>query len=467
MNEQPEAGASGPPVVSPDASSDGTPPGRSNRSALFVVFLVVFIDLLGFGIVLPLLPLYASDLLLPLFPGEEAGPRVLRGSILGGLMASFSFMQFVAAPIWGRISDRVGRRPILLLGLVGSVVFYFLFGVASELGARGHLQLALVLMFVSRLGAGLAGATIATAQAVIADTTPPDRQRARGMALIGAAFGIGFTFGPLLGFASLFVDSAGAPGFAAALFSAGALAIALMRLPETLGPGSRRRERHWLDWGGLRVALSSPTVGTLILTFFLATFAFGGLESTLALVNRLLLTGSADVATELTRETLKTSAVEKDNFLVFAYIGLVLMLVQGFLYRRLVQSVGEVRFMRLGLVLMTLGLLGGVAILFAIDQQAAGRTMMLVSALVMFTIAVMGFAFLTPSVQALISRRSDPARQGEILGVNQSASALARILGPFLAITLFFVLPSHILPYLIGAALMGGALLLSLRIRSD
>jgi MFS family permease len=443
------------------------PPDTATRSALVIVFLVVFIDLLGFGIVLPLLPLYAQDLLLPLFPGDDAHQRVLRGGILGALMASFSFMQFIAAPIWGQISDRIGRRPVLLLGLSGSFVFYTLFGIASEIGHRGQLSLALVLLFVSRLGAGLAGATIGTAQAVIADTTPADRRRARGMALIGAAFGIGFTFGPLLGFASLFVPSPGAPGFAAALFSLVALLMAFTRLPETLRPGSSAGRRRWFNWGGLRIALHTPAVGILILTFFLATFAFGGLESTLALINRLLLTGTAERATELTTEALKASPVEKKNFLVFAYVGLILMLVQGFIYRRLVQRVGEVRFMRLGLVLMTLGLLGGVAILLAVEQHSLGQTVLLLLALVVFTVAVAGFAFLTPSVQALISRRSDPAKQGEILGVNQSASALARILGPLLGLTLFEVLPSHILPYMVGAVLMGLAFLLSLRIHHD
>src|SRR3954468_1014314 len=189
-------------------------PGRSaSRAALLTVFLVVFIDLLGFGIVLPLLPRYADRLL------EPAGvSRQLHGWVIGGLLSVFSLMQFIFAPIWGRVSDRVGRRPILLIGLVGSVVFYGLFAVASELGAQGHLALGLVLLFVARLGAGVAGATISTAQAVIADCTPPER-RAHGMALIGAAFGIGFTFGPLLGYASLWVPGAAAPGAAAALLS--------------------------------------------------------------------------------------------------------------------------------------------------------------------------------------------------------------------------------------------------------
>ncbi len=224
------------------------PSGKSRKSALFIVFLVVFIDLLGFGIVLPLLPLYADTLLKPLFPGEHQ--EVVHGVILGLLMSCFSLMQFLFAPIWGRISDRVGRRPILLLGLVGSVLFYLLFGIASDLGHEGWLFTSLVLLFVSRLGAGVAGATISTAQAVIADCTPP-QERSRGMALIGAAFGIGFTFGPLVGFASLKFPRAGAPGYIAAGLSLVALLLAIRRLPETVSPDTRGLRRGWLDWKGL------------------------------------------------------------------------------------------------------------------------------------------------------------------------------------------------------------------------
>src|SRR5262249_39027298 len=151
----------------PTAARNDSPTGH--RSTLLIVFLVVFVDLLGFGIVLPLLPLYAVDFLQPLLPGEEQRP--IRGMILGLLMSSFSAMQFLFAPMWGRLSDRVGRSPILLLGLSGSVVFYILFGVASEIGQAGWLRTGLTLLFLARLGAGVAGATISTAQAVIADIT--------------------------------------------------------------------------------------------------------------------------------------------------------------------------------------------------------------------------------------------------------------------------------------------------------
>ncbi len=449
--------------TAPPPPAEAPPAPTSNRAALLIVFLVVFIDLLGFGIVLPLLPLYATDLLEPLFPGD--GARVLRGALLGLLMASFSLMQFLFAPLWGRVSDRVGRRPILLLGLAGSVMFYSLFAVASELGAGGSPGLGLILLFVARFGAGVAGATISTAQAVIADSTPPNK-RAHGMALIGFAFGIGFTFGPLLGFASLLVKLHGAPGITAAVLSLAALVLAWQRLPETLqtttGPVGRR---GWLSFRSLAEVLRMPSVGMLVATFFLATFAFGSLESTLALVNKLLLTGSVEESARVpTRE--KLLATEQNNFLVFAYVGLILMLVQGLIYRRLVQRVGEVRFLQLGLALMTLGLGGAVGVLFYRGSLEASGLLLPV-ALGVMTVAVTGFAFLTPSVQALISRRSDPARQGEVLGVNQSAAALARILGPFLGVTLFFVTPAHDLPYLLGAALMALVFVWGLRIRQE
>src|SRR5262249_32268372 len=160
--------------------------------------LVMFIDLIGFALVLPLLPLYGKEFLNPLLPPvETAQGRMLRGLILGTLLSSFSLMQFIFAPIWGRISDARGRRPFLLLGLLGSVGFYTLFGFASEWGRReGHQLIGIILLFAGRIGAGIAGATVSTAQAVIADCTTAEK-RSHGMALIGAAFGMGFMFGPI------------------------------------------------------------------------------------------------------------------------------------------------------------------------------------------------------------------------------------------------------------------------------
>src|SRR5438094_5524677 len=159
-----------PPAALPETlETPAPPPAPSPRSALLIVFLVVFIDLLGFGIVLPLLPLIGDTYVSAVIPGGKEAKA--GGAVLGLLMSSFSLMQFVFAPIWGRISDRIGRRPILMLGLLGSVVFYALFGIAAELGAEGHLRLALVLMFLSRIGVGVAWAAVATAHAVTAAAT--------------------------------------------------------------------------------------------------------------------------------------------------------------------------------------------------------------------------------------------------------------------------------------------------------
>ncbi len=165
-----------PPPHSPRGRGPGlTIPPSMKRSSAGAVFLTVVVDLIGFGIVLPLLPRYAERY--QASPGE-----------IGALMASFSAMQFFFAPVWGRISDRFGRRPVLLVGLAGSVVFYSLFGLADSLA----------LLFASRIGAGVCGATISISAAYIADVTKPE-ERARGMALIGAAFGVGFILGPMLG----------------------------------------------------------------------------------------------------------------------------------------------------------------------------------------------------------------------------------------------------------------------------
>jgi DHA1 family tetracycline resistance protein-like MFS transporter len=448
----------------PPSPVPADPEASSRRKAMFIVFLVVFIDLLGFGIVLPLLPLYANRLLGPIYPAEEH--RMLHGAVLGVLMASFSFMQFLFAPIYGRISDRVGRRPIILLGLAGSVVFYGLFAYASAIGfgPEGRPGLALVLILIARIGAGIAGATISTAQAVIADCTTP-ATRARGMALIGAAFGIGFTFGPILCYTSFFIPSKAAPGGTAACLSLVALVLAIALLPETLRTGVEAGRRHWLKFGATREALRMPVVGALILVFFLATLAFGSLESTLALMNQFLL-GAGEVARMDQMSDEQLEAIIRKSSLIFAYVGLVLMLIQGFVYRRFVNRVGEGAFLRAGVFLMLAGLGGVIATLLAVARGGlAGESVVIPVALAILAVLVTGFALMTPSVQALISKAADPARQGEILGVNQSMSALARILGPAAGSFLFFVEPSHVMPYVAGAALMVVVLVLTLRLR--
>jgi MFS family permease len=427
---------------------------RPARSPLLIIFVTVFIDLLGFGIVLPLLPRYAKHF-------ETSGPT------LGLLMASFSAMQFLFAPIWGRVSDRVGRRPILVLGLAGSAFFYALFGYATSLGAQGQLLGLSVVpwLFICRIGAGIAGATIPTAQAYIADVTGPE-ERAKGMALIGAAFGIGFTFGPLLGAAFLpageasapnMVESAAvtpatatdpasdraphappssAPGYVASVLSAMALLSALFLLPESLRPDTRAPERHWFEFGTLKRAVQNPGVGLVLFSIFLTTFAFAQFESTLSLLTKAL--GLAD----------------RNNYFVFAYIGFILSLSQGLLVRRLVPRIGELVMTRLGTLLMTIGL-----VLIGLSGYSNSREM-LYSVL---PIAVIGFSAVTPSLQSLLSRHTAAGEQGGILGLGQSIAALARILGPMLGLTLTD--RNIVWPYWAGAALMALSVLLTLALR--
>jgi MFS transporter, DHA1 family, tetracycline resistance protein len=433
------------------------------RSALLIVFLVVVIDLLGFGIVLPLLPVFAKTYVAALFPGGHVSGA--GGAVIGLLMASFSAMQFFFAPVWGRASDRAGRRPILLVGLGGSVVFYLLFGYACGLPAESA-ALALMLLFLARIGAGIAGATIATAQAVIADCTPPEGRK-HGMALIGFAFGVGFTVGPVVGFAALlwFPGHHGAIGYTAAGLSALALALGAAILPETRDfAAAPPLERRWFDPRAAGAALANPAIAPVILTFFLATLGFASFEVTLSLLNEEVLqlpkTEAAQgekapaTAGEGPPRRPGEEAANPKNFLIFAYVGFVLMLTQGFLYRRVARALNEPTLMTIGITLMGLGVLSLAGVTYAAVHRLLTFWGLLPAQLAALTLAVIGFAFLTPSAQALISRRSDPARQGEVLGVNQSAAALARILGPVLGVTLYFSTRDHLLPYVLGAALV-------------
>jgi MFS family permease len=422
--------------------------GTGSRSALQIVFLVVVIDLLGFGIVLPLLPRLGDSYVRELFPGGKESAA--GGAVLGGLLAVFSLMQFLFAPAWGRLSDRIGRRPVLLVGLAGSVVFYALLGVGLAF-PREQAVLALALLFVARAGAGVAGATIATAQAVIADCTPPEKRK-HGMALIGAAFGIGFTLGPVVGAVGLnfFPEAHWLVGAIASVLSLGALLFGLARLPETRLAGGPRAARRLIDFAAVRWALAAPAVAPVLWTFFLSSLGFASFEATLAL---------------LVRDSL--GLTEANTFWIFAYVGLVLVLTQGVVYRGwLAPRLSEPTLMALGLGLMGLGVLalGGVSWL-AFQPNRPGFSALLGLTLPVLAVAVVGFAFLTPSAQALISRRSPADRQGEVLGVNQSASALARILGPVSGLALYKATPSHLLPYVFGAALLLLMLPLMPRIR--
>ncbi len=414
-------------------------PESPRRGSLLVLFLTVFVDLLGFGIVLPLLPIYGKY-----FAEGDAG----RGWIVGALMASFSAMQFVFMPVWGRLSDRIGRRPVLMVGLAGSVVFYGLFGWASQ-------SRSLFWLFVSRIGAGICGATISTAQAYIADTTP-HAERHKGMALIGAAFGLGFTFGPLFGAAAFPSGAEDAdvlpqymalPGYMAAGLSAIALLLAIFKLPESLSAASRPRKHHWLDLGTLRRAVGTPSLGILLFTSFVCVFSFGNFEATLSV----LLKGQISSPGQAPQSIGPFEFTFRDVCLTYTLIGLILLVVQGGIVRRVAGRVSEARLAAAGAGLEVAGFLLQIAAVEMASVPLLYVALGLVAA---------GFAFMTPSLNSLISRRSDPSLQGGILGVAQSISSLARILAGLLSLPLIHV--SATAPFWLAAALMiaGGVLVL-------
>lgn len=389
---------------------------KPNRGSLLVVFLTVFIDLLGFGLVLPLLPIYAQHI-------------DVDATKLAVLMASFSAMQFVFAPLWGRLSDRIGRRPVIMIGLIGSVVFYLLFSVAT-------IRMSMPLLMVSRFGAGIAGATISTAQAYIADTTTLEN-RSKGMALIGMAFGLGFTFGPLIGYLAVPTgegDPGPMPGYVASALSAVALLLAWFKLPESLNRNSVPAGKNPFDLAAWKKALSIPSITPLLSASFICVFSFANFETTLSLLLGGRETGTMESLFQFTHG---------EVCLTFAYIGFVLALVQGGVVRRMAGRVADASLAKFG---AAAEIAGFGLMLFAI--KAVSMALLFAS----LTIVVTGFAFLTPSLNALISRRTAPENQGRVLGVGQSVSSMARIVGSGVGIPMLAARTS--LPYLTSFGLM-------------
>ncbi len=350
-----------------------------SRSYLAIIFGVVCIDLIGFGIVLPLLPLYAKS--------YGATPVVI-----GLLAISYSLGQLLFNPVWGGLSDKIGRRPVLLGSLAGSVLFYTLFGWAPSL----------VWLFVARTFAGIFAANISTAMAYIADVTSR-ADRAKGMGVIGAAFALGFIIGPAVG-GVLSKFSYSWPGYGAAILSLIALCLAFFKLPESLPPDKRASRLHFSFasvWKPVRKNLTRPRVARPIWVYFLVILAFSCMQLTFPL---------------FTNQAFGFDVVE--NGYLFAFVGVVAIVLQGGLIDRLSKRFGEGRLAVVGTTMAMLGIAG-----LPFAQSLGGL-------LAMLAVMGLGSGLSNPTLTSLVSLGADESEQGAVLGASRSVATLARILGP-------------------------------------
>jgi MFS family permease len=426
-----------------DGDEGGPVPGLSRRRVVGTLFLVVFLDLLGFGILIPVIPLYAKFF----------GANEFVGSLL---IATYSLFQFVGAPVLGRLSDERGRRPVLLLSLAGSVLAWTLFGLAGELGGTVGALNGLVVLFFARAVAGAMGGNIATANAYMADVTPPE-DRARGLGILGAAFGLGFVFGPAIAGvvsspaaldafraalpAAVPVSEFTMPSFTAAALSAANLALAAAVLPEprrtrtAVAPTSRLRR--------LYDAVRSPDLGALVVAFFLASFAFSAFESQFIF---------------LTSDRLGYGTAE--NAVLLTYVGVLVAVVQGGLVGPLTERFGEYRLALAGAAIQVVAL---ALVPFSLSWEfvpalgpveSGGVALALVSTPLAF-----GNALTNVSLNALVSLNAAADEQGGAFGLTQSAGSLARTVGPALA-GLLYVAVAHWLPFVVAGLLFVPVLVL-------
>src|SRR5437016_2211127 len=367
------------------------------RSPLLFIFITIFIDLVGFGIVIPVLPFYAEGTKFGATPRE-----------VGLLFASYSFMQLIFAPVLGRLSDKYGRRPILLISLLGTSLGFLILGFATTLW----------MLFLGRIIDGISGGNISTAQAYIADVTTKEN-RAKGMGLIGAAFGLGFVFGPAIG-GILSRWGVNVPFlFAGGLAFANAILL-YFTLPETVTPDhpARVSAASGRGWQQLVVALREPRLAYVLAIYFLGIVAFSMMTATFSLFMMFRLGYDAF-----------------HNGWVFAFVGIISAIIQGGLIGKLVKRFGEPLLIIVGALLFS-------ASLFAIPfvTLASGLTALLA----LGAATAIGQALSAPSLSSLASKTASAGEQGGVLGVMQSVASLARAVGPSLAAVLIYSAIAHV-----------------------
>jgi DHA1 family tetracycline resistance protein-like MFS transporter len=368
------------------------------RSPLIVIFTTVFIDLVGFGIVIPVLPFYAEGTVF------NATPRTV-----GLLFASYSVMQLIFSPILGRLSDRFGRRPVLLVSIIGTGIGFLLLGFAKYLW----------MLFAGRILDGITGGNISTAQAYIADVTTRE-DRAKGMGLIGAAFGLGFIFGPAIG-GILSRWGIHVPFFFAACLCFANALLLYFTLPETITKDhpAKASAASGRGPGHIVLALRQPRLAFVLMIYFLFIVAFSIMTTSFSLYTMFRFGYDA-----------------QHTGYLFAYVGLIAVIIQGGLIGRLVKRFGEMPLIMTGAFCFAISLF---AVPF-VGPMAGGLAGLLIGG----GVFSLGNSLATPALTSLASKSVGPAEQGTVLGVTQSVASLARAVGPVLAAILINSSVAHL-----------------------
>ncbi|BCX14589.1 MAG: tetracycline resistance MFS efflux pump [Patescibacteria group bacterium] len=382
-----------------------------NKKALITIFLIVFIDLLGFGIILPLLPFIAEK--------YEANPAQI-----GFLTATYSFFQLIASPILGRLSDRYGRKKILILSQLGSAIGYLILALANSLP----------LLFISRIIDGITGGNISIAQAYIADVTD-NKNRARGMGLIGAAFGLGFIFGPAIG-GALSKISYSAPALLAAFVSLLTIMTTFLFLDETVNTEkSTHSKRTEFSLEELKKVLQIPNFVFLILIFFLINLSFSLTQGNLAL---------------WTEKTFGYDASK--NGAIFAYVGVLAVLVQLVILPFLLKRINERNILKIATFNLFLS--------FLLIYMAKNEIIFYLA----LTFMPLGNGLANPSLQAIASENVKKEEYGGTLGFLQSAGSLGRILGPIIGGEIFYIFGKNI-PFALASAILFLVFMITIKIK--
>ncbi len=378
-----------------------------NKASLAIIFATIFIDLMGFGILIPILPTFAS---------KQLG---ITDFEIGATIAIFSLMQFMFNPLLGRLSDRIGRKPVLLFSQFLTVISYLMFSFSTSFA----------ILFLSRLIAGLGGSNIGVAQAYISDITSKE-ERSKGMGLIGAAFGLGFVFGPVIG---AFISPYGyaVAGYASAAFSFTAFIFTIFMLPETVvkKEGHGKFSYKLFDFSHIKKTLMNPSVGMLIILFFIIIFSVANIYGTFAILGYKVF-----------------GFTDRQNGFLLGISGLVGALVQGGLMRVLSKKISDRNLVLSGAVLMMFGL--------ALIPYGVGFW----SEALIISILSIGTGILQPTIPSMISKNAPEGEQGAVLGINQSFSAFGRVLGPLWG-GFSFEYIGYQFPFLTGALFMFFALL--------